>query len=315
MAFEVTILGYNSALPTVNSHPTAQLINVNERYLLIDCGEGTQVQLRKAKAKFGKIGHIFISHLHGDHVFGLIGFISSLQLLGKNTPLHIFGPAGIKDFIENQLRHTQARCSFELIFHELDFYDSRLIFEDKKVEIYNLPLDHRIYCNGYLIKEKPKLKTLNISAVEQFPEIQTCDYLNLKQGKDFVMENGEIIPNSILTFPAPKPLSYAFCSDTRFKKELAELIYEVDLMYHEATFGEEMKEMAVKTGHATAAEAATTAKNANAGKLVIGHFSNRYRSYEPLLQEAQAIFPNTVLPKNLEKIQVERFENESDTFA
>ena len=309
MAFEVTILGYNSALPTVNSHPTAQLVNVNERYLLIDCGEGTQVQLRKAKIKFGKINQIFISHLHGDHVFGLIGFISTLHLLGRHTPLHIYGPAGISDFIHNQLRHTKSGGAYELIFHELDFYDSRLIFEDKKVEVYNLPLDHKIYCNGFLIVEKPKLKNLNLDEILLHPEIQTCDYLNLKQGKDFVKENGEIIPNELLTFPLPRPLSYAFCSDTRYKADLAEMIKDVDLMYHEATFGHDLVEMAYNTGHATATEAAITARDANAGKLIIGHISNRYRDYNELLTEARTVFPNTELPMTLQKFVVERAEN------
>lgn len=305
MGITVTILGYNSATPTVNSHPTSQLINVNERYLLVDCGEGTQVQLRRAKAKFSKINHIFISHLHGDHVFGLIGFISTMQLMGKTTPLHIFGPYGIQDFIMNQLRHTQAKCSYELVFHELDFEDSRLIFEDKKVEVYNLPLDHRIYCNGYLIKEKPKLKKLNIEAVEQYPEIETCDYLNLKRGKDFIKENGEIIPNDLLTFPAPEPLSYAFCSDTRYNEPLAKLIKNVDCMYHETTFMDDLKDMAYKTGHSTAKEAATIAKMANVGKLVMGHFSNRYNDYQILLDEAKSVFPNSFLPEKLEPFEVE----------
>lgn len=306
MSIQVTILGYNSATPTASSHPTSQLINVNERFLLIDCGEGTQVQLRRAKAKFSKINHIFISHLHGDHVFGLIGFISTMQLMGKTTALNIFGPKGIKDFIMNQLRHTRAHCSYELVFHELDFTDSRLIFEDKKVEVYNLPLDHRIYCNGYLIKEKPALKNLNIEAVKQYPEIETCDYMNLKQGKDFVLESGKVVPNSELTFAAKKPLSYAFCSDTRYNEPLAELIKNVDCMYHETTFSEDLKEMAYKTGHSTAKEAATVAQKANAGKLIMGHFSNRYNDYQILLEEAKSVFENSYLPQTLVPFEVER---------
>lgn len=306
MGIQVTILGFNSATPKANANPTAQLINVNERYLLIDCGEGTQVQLRRAKAKFSRINHVFISHLHGDHVFGLIGFISTMQLMGKETDLNIFGPKGIKDFIENQLKHTRAHSSFQLIFHELDHKDSRLIFEDKKVEVYNLPLDHRIYCNGYLVKEKPKLKGLNIEAIKQYAEIETCDYNNLKQGKDFVKANGDIIPNKELTFPAPQPLSYAFCSDTRYKESLIDLIKNVDVMYHEATFLDELKEMAYKTGHSTAKEAALIAHKAHAGKLIIGHFSNRYKDYQALLNEAKATFPNTYLPKTLEPFEVEK---------
>ncbi|MDO5654881.1 MAG: ribonuclease Z [Flavobacteriaceae bacterium] len=306
MAFQIHILGYNSALPTVNSHPTAQLINVNERLILIDCGEGTQVQLRKIKAKFSKINHVFISHLHGDHIFGLIGFISSLMLLGKTTPMHIFGPLGIKDFIENQLKHTQSHCNFDLIFYEMDFFDSRLIFEDKKVEVYNLPLDHRIYCNGFLIKEKPKLKNLKIQEVLKFPEIETCDYLNLKLGKDFKLSSGQIIPNELLTYPQEKPLSYAFCSDTRYRRELVDLIQNVDLMYHEATFGSELEEMAKKTGHSTARQAALIAREANAGQLILGHFSNRYREFNQLLNEAKEVFPNSILPKTLQEFTLER---------
>lgn len=305
MSIQLTILGYNSALPKVNSHPTSQLLNINERYFLIDCGEGTQIQLRRAKAKFSRINHIFISHLHGDHVFGLIGFVSTMQLMGKTTPLHIFGPLGIKDFIENQLRHTQARCSYEIIFHELDFEDSRLIYEDKKVEVYNLPLDHRIYCNGYLFKEKLGLKNLNIDKIQMFPEIETCDFLNIKKGKDFVLKSGEIIPNSELTFPRSKPATYAFCSDTRYKEDLIELVKNVDVMYHETTFLHDLKDMAYKTGHSTAIEAANIAQKANVGKMIMGHFSNRYNDYQVLLDEARTVFPNTVLPRALETFEIE----------
>lgn len=302
MSFSVTILGFNSAIPKLNSHPTAQLINVNERYILIDCGEGTQVQLRKAKIKFSKINHIFISHLHGDHIFGLIGFLSSLQLLGKKTPMHIFGPEGIQDFIENQFKHTQAFSSFELIFYELNNTDSRLVFEDNKVEVYTIPLDHRIYCNGYLVKEKPKLKKLNIEAVQQYPEIERCDYYKLKKGFDFVRENNEIIPNEILTLHAAKPKSYAFCSDTRYNENVIPIIKEVDLLYHEATFLDELHPLAIKTGHSTAKEAALIAHKAQVKKLIIGHFSNRYPDPSVLVEEARSIFSETYLPKLLDPI-------------
>lgn len=306
MSIQLTILGYNSATPKVDSHPTAQLLNVNERFILIDCGEGTQVQLRRARAKFSKINHIFISHLHGDHVFGLIGFISTMQLMGKITPLNIFGPEGIKDFILNQLKHTQSKCSYEIIFHELSHKDSRLIFEDNKLEVYNIPLDHRIYCNGYLVKEKPRLKNLNIEAIQAYPEIETCDYFNLKKGKDFVLSSGEIIPNDILTFPQEEPLSYAFCSDTRYKEDLVDIIKGVDLLYHETTFDKSLGELAYKTGHATAEQAAIIAKKAEVGKLIMGHFSNRYTDLNILLSEAREIFPESYLPKNLEIVEVKR---------
>ena len=306
MSIQLTILGYNSALPKVDSHPTSQLLNINERYILIDCGEGTQVQLRKAKAKFSRINHIFISHFHGDHIFGLIGFVNTLQLMGKSTPLQIFGPMGIKDFVENQLKHTQAKCSYDIIFNELDHEDSRLIFEDKKIEVYNIPLDHRIYCNGYLVKEKPKLKNLNIEAIQVYPEIQTCDYLNIKNGKDFVLSNGQIIANETLTYPQEKPLSYAFCSDTRYKEDLIEIIKGVDVLYHETTFDKSLADLAHKTGHSTAEQAAKIAKKAKVGKLIMGHFSNRYTQLDDLLAEARSVFPESYLPKNLATVEIKR---------
>lgn len=303
MAVELTILGYNSATPTANSNPSAQLLNINERYLLIDCGEGTQVQLRRAKAKFSKINHIFISHLHGDHVFGLIGLISTFQLLGRKKALEIFGPKGIKDFIENQLKHTHSISNFELIFHELETKKSQLIYSDKKIEVYNLPLRHRIYCNGYLFKEKPKLRILDIETVKSIHEIKTCDYSNLKNGKDFIEENGKVIPNDKLTFPPPKPFSYAYCSDTMYNEELINHIKGVDLLYHEATFLDDLSDLAKKTGHSTAKEAAEIAKKAEVKKLIIGHFSNRYRDFNLLLNEAQSVFPNTELPVTLKKME------------
>lgn len=299
MSIKLTILGFNSAVPKQNSAPTSQLLEISNRLFLIDCGEGTQIQLRNAKAKFSRINHIFISHLHGDHVFGLIGLISTFQLLGKETPLYIFGPKGIQDFIMNQLKHTQARCSFELKFKELKSKESELIFEDDKVEVHTIPLDHRIYTNGYLFKEKVKPRRLNIQAVKKFPEIEVCDYNNLKNGKDYVLSNGEVIPNEKLTFDPPRSLSYAFCSDTRYKPDIVPMIKNVDLLYHEATFLDELKEMAVYTGHSTAKEAAMIAKQANAGQLIIGHFSNRYNDFRVLKAEAAEIFENTILPKQL----------------
>lgn len=299
MSIKLTILGFNSAVPKQNSAPTSQLLEISNRLFLIDCGEGTQIQLRNAKAKFSRINHIFISHLHGDHVFGLIGLISTFQLLGKETPLYIFGPKGIQDFIMNQLKHTQARCSFELKFKELKSKESELIFEDDKVEVHTIPLDHRIYTNGYLFKEKVKPRRLNIEAVKNYPEIEVCDYNNLKNGKDFVLSNGELIPNEKLTFDPPRSLSYAFCSDTRYKPDIVPIIQNVDLLYHEATFLDELKEMAVYTGHSTAKEAAMIAKQANAGQLIIGHFSNRYNDFRVLKAEAAEIFENTILPKQL----------------
>ena len=304
MSLQLTILGFNSALPTAFTHPTAQLLNIAERHFLIDCGEGTQVQLRKAKAKFNRINNIFISHLHGDHVFGLIGLISTFQLLGRDTPLTIHGPKGIKEFITTQLRLTESNNSFEIIFNELHTKESVLVFEDEKVEVFSIPLNHRIYANGYLFREKPKSRKLNMDSIEEFSEIEVCDYQNLKNGKDFILNSGEIIPNKYLTFDAPKSLSYAFCSDTKYKPDIVPITKDVDLLYHESTFLHELKDLAIYTGHSTAKEAALIAKEANAKKLILGHFSNRYHDYKPLLLEAKEVFSNTVLPEVLKEIKL-----------
>jgi len=299
MSLKLTILGYNSAVPKRKVAPTAQLLEVESRMFLIDCGEGTQVQLRKAKARFSRINHIFISHLHGDHVFGLIGLISSFQLLGRETPLHIFGPKGIQDFIMNQLRHTESRCTHELIFTELDKTESEKIYEDEKVEVFTIPLQHRIYTNGYLFREKPKLRKLNIDAIHGYPEIEICDYENLRRGRDFKLENGELIPNSKLTFDPPKTQSYAFCSDTCYWPEIVPIIKGVDLLYHESTFLSDLQEMADRTAHSTAREAAMIARDAEVGQLILGHFSNRYEDLSIFLDEAKPVFENTILPEQL----------------
>ncbi len=304
MSLELTILGFNSAVPTAYTYPSAQLLNIAERYFLIDCGEGTQVQLRKAKTKFNRINHIFISHLHGDHVFGLVGLISTLQLLGRDTPLYVHGPKGIEEFIMVQLRLTESNCSFEIIFNELTSKKSVLVFEDDKVEVFSIPLNHRIYTNGYLFREKPKQRRLNMDAISQYSEIEICDYQNLKNGKDYIMEDGTVIDNEDLTFDGPRSLSYAYCSDTRYKPDIIPIIKGVDLLYHESTFLHEVKDLATYTGHSTAKEAGIIAREAEVGKLVLGHFSNRYHDYSVLLDEAKLEFENTVLPKLIGTIKI-----------
>ena len=228
MSTYLTILGYNSGIPTVKSAPTAQFLEMEERCFLIDCGEGTQVQLRKAKAKFSKINHIFISHLHGDHVFGLPGLISSFRLLGRETPLHVYGPKGIKEMMETIFRITETHQGFEVIFHELSSKKSEKVFEDNRVEVFTIPLDHRIYCNGYLFKEKPKERHLNMQEISKYPEIEICDYHNLKRGKDIQLSDGYILKNENLTKPAEPSVSYAFCSDTRYLESIIPIIKNVD---------------------------------------------------------------------------------------
>ncbi|AZA62896.1 ribonuclease Z [Chryseobacterium indoltheticum] len=303
MSTYLTILGFNSAIPTINTSPTAQLLEMEERCFLIDCGEGTQVQLRKAKARFSKINHIFISHLHGDHCFGLPGLIASFRLLGRDTPLHVYGPKGIKKMLETIFSITETHRGFEVVYHELDKDYSEKIYEDNRVEVFTIPLDHRIYCNGYLFKEKPKERHINMEEVSKYAEIETCDYHNLKAGKDFVLSDGYVLKNEILTTTPAPSVSYAFCSDTRYLESVIPIIKNVTVLYHESTFLHDLKEMADYTGHTTALEAATIAKKAEVEKLILGHFSNRYGDLTVFTDEARTVFPNSYLPKALECVK------------
>ncbi|WP_370897959.1 ribonuclease Z [Chryseobacterium gossypii] len=304
MSTYLTILGFNSAIPTINSSPTAQLLEMEERHFLIDCGEGTQVQLRKAKAKFSRINHIFISHLHGDHCFGLPGLIASFRLLGRETPLHVYGPKGIKNMLETIFTITETHRGFEVIYHELDKDYSEKIYEDSRVGVYTIPLDHRIYCNGYLFREKPKDRHLNMKEIAKYDEIEICDYHNLKAGKDFVLSDGYILKNEVLTLDPAPSVSYAFCSDTRYLESVIPIVKGATVLYHESTFLHDLKEMADYTGHSTALEAATIARKAEVGKLILGHFSNRYADLTVFTDEARNVFPNTYLPKALEPMKI-----------
>lgn len=304
MSTYLTILGFNSAIPTINSSPTSQFLEMEERHFLIDCGEGTQVQMRKAKVRFSKINHIFISHLHGDHCFGLPGLVASFRLLGRKTPLNIYGPKGIKKMMDTIFEITETYKGFEVIYHELEGKESVKIYEDKRVEVYTIPLNHRIYCNGYLFKEKPKERHLNMKEISKYKEIEICDFQNLRLGKDFVSEDGEVIKNDLLTTDPKPSVSYAFCSDTKYKEDIIPIIENVDVLYHESTFLHVLKEMADYTGHSTALEAATIAKKAQVGKLILGHFSNRYSDLSVMTDEARQIFPNSFLPKALETIKI-----------
>ena len=302
MSAKIIILGYNSAIPTVTGIPTAQYLEMNDRHFLIDCGEGTQVQLRRAKVKFSKIHHIFISHLHGDHCFGLPGLISSFRLLGREAPLHIYGPKGIAQMLETIFKITDAHRDFNVLYHELSSTKSELIYEDHKLTVHTIPLNHRIYANGYLFREKEGPRHLNMDEIRKYPQIEICDYHLLKKGKDLTLPDGYTLKNQSLTTPPEKPKSYAFCSDTRYKPDIVPIIQGVDLLYHEATFLHNLKEMADYTGHTTALEAALIAKEAQVGKLILGHFSNRYSDLSVFLEEARPIFPNTFLPTALEEV-------------
>lgn len=291
---KLTILGCYAATPRTITNPTAQILEIKNRLFLIDCGEGTQVQLRKNKIKFSKINQIFISHLHGDHFFGLVGLISTFSLLNRNNDLHIYGPKGIKEIIMLQLRLSNSWPNFGLHFHELVSNQSELIFEDEKVLVETIPLKHRIYTNGFLFREKMDERKLNIEAVQEY-QIEKCYFQNIKNGKDILLDDGKLIVNSQLTFDPPKPKSYAFCSDTSYNEAIIPLIEKVDILYHESTFLQSEENLASKTMHATAMEAATIAKKAQVQQLILGHYSTRYDSISFFKEEAETIFPNVLL--------------------
>lgn len=294
---KLTILGCYSATPRTLSNTTSQVLEISNHMFLIDCGEGSQVQLRKHKIKFNRIKRIFISHLHGDHFFGLVGLISTFRLLTREADLHIYGPKGIKEVITLQLKLADSWTNYNLYFHELTSKESELIYEDKTVEVYTIPLKHRIYTNGYLFKEKEKERKLNIGAVED-AKIDRAYYRKLKQGFDVENNEGKIIKNELVTLKGEKPKSYAFCSDTVYKEDIVPLINGVDVLYHESTFLEAHAHLTTKTKHSTAKEAATIAKKANVGTLVLGHYSSRYPNLEDFRTEAKTIFDNVELAQD-----------------
>lgn len=291
---KLTILGCYAATPRTITNPTAQLLEIKNRMFLIDCGEGTQVQLRKNKVKFSKISHIFISHLHGDHCYGLIGLVSTYMLLDRKTDLHVYGPKGIKEMILMQLKLSNSYTEFGLYFHELASKNSETIFEDDKVLVKTIPLKHRIYTNGFLFQEKIGERKLNIEAVLEH-KIETCYFQNIKNGKDITLDDGTIITNEQLSLDPIPPKSYAFCSDTIFDETIIDNIKNVDILYHESTFLESEVDKATRTMHSTAKQAATIASKANVETLILGHFSTRYVNIELFKTEAQIIFQNTLL--------------------
>lgn len=303
MPFTLTILGSSSAIPTSERYPTAQVLEVPGRYFLIDCGEGTQIQIRRLKIKFSKIQHIFISHLHGDHYYGLIGFISTLNLLGIKNDIHIYAPSELRELIQPQLQFLKGEMGFKVIFHPLNFKKPQKIYSDKKVEIFSFPVKHSISACGFLFKEIQKQANIKKECIARY-DIPIAQIKEIKAGADFVTAEGVTIPNAQLTIPPPKPLAYAFCTDTIFHPPNAEIIKNVDLLYHEATFLNDMKDWARKTWHSTAAEAARMAKLAQAKKLIIGHFSSRYKDVSPLLEEARAIFENTVVAEDGNRYEI-----------
>ena len=293
----LTILGCHSATPRVNAFPTSQYLEINNNHFLIDCGEGTQRQMRKYKVGFSKIDHIFISHLHGDHFYGLVGLLSTYGILSREKEMHIFGPKGIKSATLQMLKISESHAKFKMIFHELSSKESELIYEDERVSVQTIPLTHRVYTNGYLFTEKEKPRKLNMLNISGYPEINKADFLNIKAGRAVTLSSGEVIPNTELTIDPEPPLSFAFCSDTSYKPDIVPIIKNVNLLYHEATFLAERQDLAKKTKHSTSIEAAQIAKDANAGQLIIGHYSGRYPDISLFQKEAETVFKNVSLAK------------------
>ncbi|WP_066218460.1 ribonuclease Z [Formosa haliotis] len=286
---QLTILGCHSATPRINAHQTSQVLDIKNQIFLIDCGEGTQVQLRKYKVKFNRIKHIFISHLHGDHYFGLVGLISTFRLLTRETDLHIYGPKGLKEVITLQMKLGGNWTNFNLVFHELTSKESELIYEDEQVEVHTIPLKHRVYTNGFLFKEKVGERKLDMNAILN-DDIDVAYYRKLKQGADVYNEAGVLVKNESVTKAPTPPKSYAFCSDTVYTESIVPLIKDVDALYHESTFLEKHGKNAEPTKHCTAKQAAKIAKLANAKQLILGHFSTRYDDLNEFKFEAQEVY-------------------------
>jgi ribonuclease Z len=292
VTFSLTILGSSSALPTSQRFPSAHVLNVHERLFLIDCAEGTQIQLRRFKQKMSRIDSIFISHLHGDHALGLVGLISTLNLQDRKKELTIHAHAPLEPILKQNIKFFVNDLKFPIQFRALDSKRKKIIYEDDGLQVETLPLKHRIASTGFLFRETQKLPNIRKYLVEKY-SIPLAEIVKIKQGGDYTTHEGRVIPNSELTYFASIPRSYAYCSDTRFFESLAPMVQGVDILYHEATFGTDMAKMAKATGHSTASQAATIAKLAGVKKLVIGHFSSRYKDIKPLLDESREIFPET----------------------
>lgn len=289
--FGLTILGNNSALPAFNRHPTAQALTYDGQIFLIDCGEGTQFQIARYKVRRSHINHIFISHLHGDHYFGLVGLITSMGLSGRHQPLHVYGPEGLEQIIRLQLSVASAYLSYELHFY-IHPADGGILFNDGKVEVSSFPVKHRIPCNGFLFKELRKRRKIKTAAVQQYP-IPTLAYASLQAGEDYVLPNGDRIPNDQLTLANPKARSYAYTADTVYDPSIIQYFKGADLLYHEATYLHELHQKAGQRFHATARQAALIAQQAGVKRLLIGHYSSQYETTDELMEEAQEVFSNT----------------------
>lgn len=293
--FSVRILGSSSATPAFSRFTSAQVVNFNDRYYLVDCGEGTQMQLQKFRIKFSRIDALFISHLHGDHMLGAPGLLSSLSIYERTKPLHVFAPSGLMEILQMIFKSSDTVLRYEILFHPLeDFKPGEVIFSTDRLEVVTLPLEHRSFCRGFLFREKNKRRKFNFFKAKEL-EIPKAYFHLLKQERDIQLPDGREIKADDLLFPSESPLSYAYCSDTMESPTLIPMIKNVNLLYHEATFMSDLEDRAHQTHHSTAAEAGRVAQKAEVKKLIIGHFSARYRDLEPLLEEAQTQFANTEL--------------------
>ena len=292
--FRVHILGCGSALPTLHHNASAQVVEVRGKLFLVDCGEGTQVQLRRSRLRFTKISAVFITHLHGDHCFGLIGMLSTFGLLGRTARLAIYAPAALEDMLKQQMQLFCHDFDYEVDFHAVDTCQQQVIYEDRSLTVETIPLEHRMPCCGYLFREKPSLPHIRRDMID-FYGIPTSQINNIKAGADWTTPDGEVVSNERLVEPAEPARSYAYCSDTRYIPTLPARIKGVSMLYHESTYGEDNLLMAQKYYHSTARQAALVAREAGVGQLLLGHYSSRYEDEQVLLREAQNVFENTYL--------------------
>ena len=296
--FRVHILGCGSALPTTRHMPSMQVVECRGKLFMVDCGEGAQLQVRRAALSFARRGHIFISHLHGDHCFGLMGLISSIGLLGRSACLHIYAPGELRPLLAAQLEFFCRDLGYDVEFHEVDTTRQYAVYDDRSLTVETIPLEHRMPCCGYLFREKPTLPHIRRDMIDLYG-IPTSQINNIKAGQDFTCADGTVVAHERLVTPASPPRSYAYCSDTRYMPSLAERLKGVSTLYHEATYATDNLAMAEKYFHSTAAQAATVARDAGAGKLLLGHFSSRYTDESILLNEARAVFPESYLTREM----------------
>ena len=292
--FKIHILGCGSALPTLHHYASAQVVEMRGKQFMIDCGEGTQMQLRRSRIRFTKLSAVFITHLHGDHCFGLIGMISTFGLLGRTAKLNVYAPKELELMLQEQMRMFCHNFDYEVAFHAVDTRKQQVVYEDRSLTVESIPLEHRMPCCGYLFKEKATLPHIRRDMID-FYQIPVSQINNIKAGSDWITAEGETVPNSKLVEAADQPRSYAYCSDTRYIPTLHERIRGVTALYHESTYGEDNLLMAEKYYHSTARQAALVARDAGAGKLLLGHYSSRYEDENVLLNEAKQVFENSFL--------------------